>query len=93
MHIVNIHITLFFFLFTGCQNDDSRSGNLRSVLATIPSVFHSDVILPRDNKFTVHPGVLLGHLLACHEQLHVQPHHLLLDERKVSTPISLSYYY
>lgn len=74
-----------FLTFTaaGRENDDGRGVNLRHLLAAVSRLLHSALLHPRLDQRAVHPGTLLGHLLAGHEQLHVQSHHLLLDELEV----------
>lgn len=71
---------MIFLYISGGKNDDSRSSNIRSVLASVSYVLHSDVISARDYKWTVHPGGLSGHILAGDVQQHVQSYNLLLDE-------------
>ena len=57
--------------------------HLRSVLAP-----HSHLLSRGNSSFTsqhqaLHSTRVPRHLLGCHEQLHVQPNHLLLDEQNV----------
>lgn len=39
-----------FLYISGCKNDDSRSSNIRSVLASVSYVLHSDVLSARNYK-------------------------------------------
>lgn len=68
----------------GSEDDDYRSNNIRSLLATVPFVFHHDIDVSGHNNVPAHPGNLFGHLLAGNEQFHVQSHYLLLDECQVN---------
>lgn len=70
-------------MLLGGENDDGSGDNLRGVLAALPAVLHRGFLPSENNQVQVHTGNLLGHLLAGHEQLYVQPDHLLLDECKV----------
>lgn len=81
--------TIFLYI-SGRKNDDSRSSNIRSVLASVSHVLHSDVISARDYKWAVHSGGLSGHILAGNVQQHVQSHNLLLDEYQVRFLLSYS---
>ena len=67
----------------GGEDDDSGGDHLRRVLAAAACVLPADVHHPRHDGDGLRAAHLPAHLLAGHEQLHVQPHHLLLDERKV----------
>lgn len=49
------------------EDDDRRSYNFLSVLAPLPTIFHSNVLFSCDNAFGLHPGNLFGNLLAGHE--------------------------
>jgi len=71
------------FVATGGENDDGGSRNLRRLLATLPRLLHRDVTRAGNHHLVLHPGSVPRHLLARHVQLHVQPHHLLLDELQV----------
>lgn len=68
---------------TGGENDDGGRWDFRRVLAAVPRLLHRDVAPARNHLVLVHPRGLPRHLLAGHVQLHVQPHHLLLDEFQV----------
>jgi hypothetical protein len=68
---------------TGGENDDGSGWDFRGVLAAVPRLLHRDVAPARNHLLQLHPGGLPRHLLARHVQLHVQPHHLLLDEFQV----------
>ena len=73
-----------FLLFSSGGEDVHRGGDhLRGVLAAVPRVLHIHVPRHRDPAPALHPARLPRLLLARHVQLHVQPAHLLLDERKV----------
>ena len=68
-----------------CENDGLGGGDLRCVLAaTEPSVTVRRGAARTDGPPVVTATHLLARLLARHEQLHLQPHHLLLDELQVS---------
>ena len=74
----------------GCKDDDRRCYHFLPVLAAHARVLPGDERVPAGDPLPQHPPDLHRHLLAGHEQLHVQPHHLLLDERQVSTKQRLS---
>jgi len=70
-------------VLAGGKNDDNSRGYFWHLLAAVPSVFpasdhHADQPLP------VYTADIPRYILDGHEQLYVQPSHLLLDERKVS---------
>lgn len=53
------------------------------MLATLPHLFHPDILLSGYNAATVYTGTIFGNLLASYEQFHVQSNYILLDEFKV----------
>jgi hypothetical protein len=76
---------------TGGENDDGGGWDFRGVLAADARLLHPDVAPARNHVALVHPGGVPRHLLARHVQLHVQPHHLLLDEFQVGHIYLLSF--
>ena len=62
-----------------CEDDDSGGLHIRRLLAASEYPAGDTVGQQR----LVVPAHVLVRVLARHEQLHVQPHHLLLDERQV----------
>lgn len=60
-----------FSFIPGRKNDDSRGSNIRSVLASVSRILHSDILSTRGHKRTVYPGGLFGHLLVGDVQQHV----------------------
>ena len=83
-HIVGNHMSRLnydIFVISDYQDDDSGCSDIFHLLAPAARDHHSwrhqhDILQPSRNE---HPLDVLS--LAGHEQLHVQPFHLLLDER------------
>jgi len=72
-------------LSLGGEDDDCGRPDIRHLLAAVPQLLHNHILLPGHHGGALHPGTLPGHLLAGHEQLHVQSHYILLDEFAVSS--------
>lgn len=58
-------------IYAGGENDDSRRGDIRCLLATLSRLLRGDVILPGSRQLPSYSGDISGHLLAGYEQLHV----------------------
>lgn len=69
----------------GGEDDDSGRPYIRHLLAALSQLLHRHILLPGHHGGPIHPGALLGHLLAGNEQFHVQSHYILLDELTVSS--------
>jgi len=81
--MTGLQFFFFCFLCAGGEDDDCGCIDICRVLAAISHVLHSDVIYAANHQRRLHPGSVLGLLLARHVELHVQPDHLLLDELPV----------
>lgn len=75
---------------SGCQDDDGRGDNLRRLLAAIRPIFHRSFLLANHHELPIRPRNLLGHILVSDEQLNVQSHNILLDERQVRNTMYIS---
>ena len=83
-------ILIVVIILSGGEDDDDCGRDIRCLLAAATHLFPGDQPVRVDCGPVLHPTCLSGHLLACHEQLHVQPHHILLDECQVSFGVSLT---
>jgi len=66
-----------------CEDDDLDSDDIRRLLAAATRLLRRGQSVPGRHPSSVDPARLSRHLLGRHEQRHVQPNHLLLDERQV----------
>jgi len=71
------------FRTVGCENDDSCGRHLRHLLAASAHVLRRAEPPAEHHLLPPYPPRLPCHLLVRYEQLHVQPYHVLLDERQV----------
>ena len=67
----------------GCKNDDSGGRHLCHLLAASAYLLCRSEPPAEHHLLPSYPPRLPCHLLVRYEQLHVQPYHVLLDERQV----------
>ena len=83
-HLSPVSLIIFHLVFLQGRQDVHRGGDhLRGVLAALPRLLHLHLPPQGDRHEALHPARLPRLLLVRHGKLHVQPAHLLLDERKV----------
>lgn len=75
-----VHI---FFISIGCENVNRGDGHLRDMLAALPTIL-SYTARPHRPGESQPPDNIHLLLWAGNEQQHVQSHHLLHNEQKVS---------
>ena len=74
-----------------CEDDDPYRGDIRRLLAATTRLLRRGQSASRRHASPVDPARLSRHLLVRHEQCHVQPHRLLLDERQVRPRLQLTF--
>lgn len=62
---------IFLPFFLGCQNDDSGGGDIRSVLVSLPRLFHRDLLSAGNHERAIHTGTVSRYILARNVQQHV----------------------
>lgn len=73
------------WMHEGGEDDDRGRVHLRRLLAAVPRLLPPSSVFPFALRGALHPAGLLGDHVARHELHHVQPYHLLLPERQVTT--------
>lgn len=71
---------LINYIITGSENDDGGRYYFRSVLATVPCLLSSHILLSISFIFSIYSRFIFIYILVSHEQFNVQSNYLLLDE-------------